>query len=153
MRQEKRGMKMGPYDDIQDLERPVYSTHPRMPRAERAKQFMPFAALRGYDDLIEDRQTLRIPRRRLSEDEREVLDARLRRIEELLSDGHRPMVTAYVFAADPRLSSEDCEFGGYRTISGRTERVNTAERLLKIDRRTYSFDLIDGLELHEDDEN
>ena len=47
---------MGPYDDILGLERPVSRRHVPMPRADRAKQFMPFAALRGYTDTLEVRR-------------------------------------------------------------------------------------------------
>jgi hypothetical protein len=38
-----------PYADIMDKERPVLPKHPPMPRASRAKQFMPFASLRGFE--------------------------------------------------------------------------------------------------------
>ena len=53
---------MGRYDDIIGLERPVSLKHPPMPRPDRAKQFMPFAALRGFDDVIDDRGVLRLCR-------------------------------------------------------------------------------------------
>lgn len=43
----------GPYDDIIGLPRPEPRRHPRMPMAARAAQFMPFAALRGFDDALE----------------------------------------------------------------------------------------------------
>ncbi len=42
------------YDDIIGLPHPEPSArHPRMPRADRAAQFAPFAALTGYEDIIE----------------------------------------------------------------------------------------------------
>ena len=44
---------MGNYDDIIDLSRPK-SMRPKMDIADRAKIFMPFAALKGYDEAIED---------------------------------------------------------------------------------------------------
>ncbi len=37
----------GKYDDIINMERPVSKRHPPMPRANRAAQFAPFAALTG----------------------------------------------------------------------------------------------------------
>lgn len=40
------------YDDIIGLEHPTSARHPRMPRADRAAQFAPFAALTGYGDVI-----------------------------------------------------------------------------------------------------
>ena len=44
-----------PYDDIIHLEHPTSGRHPRMSRLDRAAQFAPFAALRGYEELIEEK--------------------------------------------------------------------------------------------------
>ena len=43
------------YDDLLELPRPEPDPkrHPRMPRQERAAQFAPFAALTGFDGVIE----------------------------------------------------------------------------------------------------
>ncbi|KAA8825412.1 hypothetical protein EMO92_05875 [Bifidobacterium reuteri] len=41
------------YDDIIDLPHHVSRRHPQMSRHNRAAQFMPFAALTGYDQVIE----------------------------------------------------------------------------------------------------
>ena len=43
-----------PYDDITHLEHPTSTTHPRMARLDRAAQFAPFAALKGYEEVIEE---------------------------------------------------------------------------------------------------
>lgn len=40
------------YDDIIDLPHHVSRRHPRMSRHNRAAQFMPFAALTGYEQVI-----------------------------------------------------------------------------------------------------
>lgn len=48
------------YDDIINLERPVHdgdafeARHPKMTREARAKIFAPFAALKGYEEAIDD---------------------------------------------------------------------------------------------------
>jgi hypothetical protein len=46
------------YDDIIDMEYPLKTSdtvkHPRMSNAERAKIFAPFAALRGFDEAIDE---------------------------------------------------------------------------------------------------
>ncbi|WP_055426975.1 hypothetical protein [Bifidobacterium aesculapii] len=42
------------YDDIIDLPHHVSRRHPPMSRHKRAAQFMPFAALTGYDQVIEE---------------------------------------------------------------------------------------------------
>lgn len=40
------------YDDIIDIPHHRSTRHPHMPMRNRAAQFMPFAALAGYEDLI-----------------------------------------------------------------------------------------------------
>lgn len=42
------------YDDMLNLPHYEPKNHPRMPRAERAAQFAPFAALKGFDEMIEE---------------------------------------------------------------------------------------------------
>ncbi|MBR6029529.1 MAG: hypothetical protein IKP40_10615 [Clostridia bacterium] len=50
------------YEDIRSKERPVHEgddfsrKHPPMARADRAKIFMPFAALRGFEDTLKAMQ-------------------------------------------------------------------------------------------------
>ena len=43
-----------PYDDIIFLEHPSSKKHPRMACADRAAQFAPFAALKGYEEVIDE---------------------------------------------------------------------------------------------------
>ena len=42
----------GQYDDIINLPRPVSKKHPPMPMSKRAAQFLPFAALTGFEGEI-----------------------------------------------------------------------------------------------------
>ena len=43
------------YDDIIELPHPEPSArHPRMSMADRAAQFAPFAALTGFEDVLQD---------------------------------------------------------------------------------------------------
>lgn len=46
-------------------------------KPDRARQFMPFASLRGYYDLIRQQERVREPRRELSDDQAEELSAAL----------------------------------------------------------------------------
>jgi len=41
------------YEDIISLPHPTSKRHPRMPRADRAAQFAPFAALTGFGEVID----------------------------------------------------------------------------------------------------
>lgn len=42
------------YDDIINLQPPTSKKHPRMPLLDRAAQFSSFAALAGYEDVLEE---------------------------------------------------------------------------------------------------
>lgn len=46
---------MGSYDDIINLRHPDPTGRPRMDMAERAKIFLPFAALKGHEEAIAER--------------------------------------------------------------------------------------------------
>ena len=50
---------------------------PKMSREERAKQFMPFAALKGYEEALKEKEKIVVPRRELSEETKEQLDRRI----------------------------------------------------------------------------
>ena len=58
----------GKYDDIIHLERPESKRHPPMPLANRAAQFAPFAALTGYEAVIEEAARLTARQIELDED-------------------------------------------------------------------------------------
>ena len=45
----------------------------RRPRADRAQQFMPFAALKGYYDLIRERERVAEPKRELTDEQKETV--------------------------------------------------------------------------------
>lgn len=65
------------YDDIIMLKRPE-SKRKKMPVADRAKIFMPFAALSGYEDVIAMRQKVLQERITLSEERKNELDCQLK---------------------------------------------------------------------------
>lgn len=125
----------GKYDDIINMPHPVSKRYPRMPLAERAAQFSPFAALTGYDAVI--RETARLTDRRVEPDEcrRQELDAALRDLAARLDS--RPEVLVTYFRKDPRKDG-----GEYVHVSG---------RLRKIDSYTRSLVLEDGTPIPVDD--
>ena len=98
---------MGKYDDIITLDRPR-SAYPKMKISDRAKQFAPFAALTGYDDVIEDRGRVFDRRRYLSEEEKEKIDAVLSSLKK------NDMVTVEYFSPE-----SDDDLGFYKEISGK----------------------------------
>lgn len=44
----------GEYADIINLPHPVSRNHPQMPMRSRAAQFAPFAALKGFEEALEE---------------------------------------------------------------------------------------------------
>ena len=53
----------------------------KMSPAERAKQFMPFAALKGYEEALRAKEKVVVPKRELSEEALEDLDRKLHQIQ------------------------------------------------------------------------
>ena len=64
------------YDDIIHLPHPISKKHPRMPLANRAAQFSPFAALTGHKDAIEETARLTAEQREFEE---HIIDIPLKR--------------------------------------------------------------------------
>ena len=133
---------MGRYDDIIGLERPVSLKHPPMPRPDRAKQFMPFAALRGFDDEIETRGVIPTPRRQLSEDQREALDEQLRSLAQRLDAGAAVAVEVLLF--EPEDGDRN---GSYRRVGGALTRLNLSEGYLRIGRERCPLAMIDDIQI------
>lgn len=121
---------MGRYDDMINLPRPL-SGKPSMPVADRAKIFQPFAALKGYEELIKEQQKLRVERRALSEEYREELDIVLKKLLRELELGNRPGITVVHFIADRKVSEESGrELGKYVETTGRIRRIDNREGIL-----------------------
>lgn len=117
----------GPYDDILHLPHPTSKRHPRMPIADRAAQFSPFAALTGHRAAIEE--TARVTDRRieLDEDAKEQLDQTLQLLLERIDE--QPEVTVTWFSPDKKKAG-----GQYHTATGKLKRIDSREgRLILTD--------------------
>lgn len=86
-----------------------------MSRAERAKQFMPFAALKGYPEALRRKEKIVVPKKELSEEYQEELDRALHQIKK------NDIVSAVYF----------CQ-GEYIKITGMVSRIDETARMLKI---------------------
>ena len=69
---------MGAYDDIIHLPHPTSPRHPRMRMIDRAAQFSPFQALSGFGSAIRETARVTGERAELTEEEKAVLDEKLR---------------------------------------------------------------------------
>ena len=112
-----------PYDDILHLPHPTSKRHPRMPIADRAAQFSPFAALTGHKAAIEE--TARVTDRRieLDEDAKEQLDQTLQLLMERIDE--QPEITVTWFSPDKKKAG-----GQYHTATGKLKRIDTQESRL-----------------------
>lgn len=52
----------------------------KMPVSERAKQFAPFAAIKGLSEALEEKRRVKVARKTLSEDEADMIDRSLRAV-------------------------------------------------------------------------
>lgn len=114
------------YDDIINLPHPESKRYPRMPLADRAAQFSPFAALTGYDSVISEMARLTDQRIELDENRRQELDASLQRIAARLDE--RPEITVTYFLRDPRK-----EGGEYVRATGRLKKIDSTARTLVLE--------------------
>ena len=113
----------GPYDDIIHLSRPVSKKHPPMPLTKRAAQFLPFAALSGFEGEIAEAARLTEAARSLGEDALAALDEQLALLRQRLPD--QPEITLTRFVPDEKKAG-----GHYETLTGQVRRLDEAGRAL-----------------------
>lgn len=111
------------YDDIINLPHHISAVHPPMSVINRAAQFLPFAALTGYDDAIRETGRLTDAQLELEEDAICALDGKLHILEERLTE--RPEISVTYFRPDARKAG-----GAYVTVTGRIKRIDCYERVL-----------------------
>ena len=109
---------MGAYDDIIDLPHPTSAKHPRMPMADRAAQFSPFAALTGHGAAIHETARLTARKIELTEEEKAVLDEKLC----LLLDTGGEAVFTYFLPDEKKVG------GAYVTAAGSIKKLDLLER-------------------------
>ena len=114
------------YDDIINLPHHVSPNRPRMSNYDRAAQFSPFAALKGYDDEIDEAA-------RLTDEKWDVDSERITDVNEkllLLRDTvkQRPSVTITYFVADSKKQG-----GAYLTTQSHLKKISQYDRTLTLD--------------------
>ena len=130
----KNSFNKNGYADIIDMMRPK-AKNP-MPISNRAAQFMPFAALTGYGDAIDESG-------RITEEKHGLDDERLKSINEGLeklyeNQNRHPFAYIEYFEKDSRKSG-----GKYRAISAKIKRVEPTEQFLVLedDKKIYFCDI------------
>lgn len=87
----------------------------KMSREERAKQFMPFAALKGYPDALQKKEKIVVPKVELTEDSAQRLNRKLTQVRE------QDMITVVYFCR-----------GEYLKITGKVAKLDADSRYIKI---------------------
>lgn len=134
------------YKDIIEQVRPISKRHPPMATADRAKQFSPFAALKGYEDALQLKQKRYTPRIELTEDAKSLLDRKLHILNQRLENGQNPIVTIRYFVPKPvsNPGESDIELGSYLEISGEVEKINSETRRIQISGKSLAIgDVVD----------
>lgn len=101
-----------------------------MERADRAKQFMPFDALKGFREALAEKERIIVPKRELSEEQKEELNLKVQQIQK--SD----IITVEYF-----------QNGEYVQITGMVSKIDKISRIIEIVNTKIDFDNIAKLEL------
>lgn len=132
--QEKKAQSRPDYSDLFQCERPQFDPSRKMSLKERAAQFSPFSALRGFDEEIEESSRRTESRPELSQQECDKLNARLQFLAEQSAD--RPTIQITRFVQDTKKSG-----GALVTEVVCVKRVDWVKRTIFLSNRTErSFD-------------
>ena len=111
------------YDDILHLPHPVSKKHRQMPIADRAAQFMPFAALTGYDSAIRETGRLTDEKIELDEEALTALDMKFQLLMKAIDE--EPEASVTYFKPDQRKDG-----GAYLTETGKIGKIDEYQRLV-----------------------
>ena len=98
---------------------------PKMTISNRAKQFAPFDALKGFREALKEKEKIKIDKKELSED-------RAKEINDLLKNMKEGMLTTLVYYLD----------GEYIQLTGIVLKIEKQKRYLQIAERIIHFDVI-----------
>ena len=134
------GKKVERYSDIIDLPHHQSVRRPHMANYNRAAQFAPFAALVGYEQMVQNTADILLLDKRivLSEDQKNILDEKLMNLKNWISE--KPKVQVIYF---DETSNE--LGGGYVSYSGMLRRIEEyPDRLIMMDRKEINIcDILD----------
>ena len=131
---------MNGYDDIIHLPHYQSKTRPHMSNYERAAQFSPFAALKGYEDEIEE--TARYTEGKAEQDEAKIYAINEVLVELKRRERERPSVRITYFKADEKKAG-----GAYLTFEGRLKKLDGYARKLALEDEIVPFENIIDIEI------
>lgn len=115
------------YADIISLPHWRSVKHKHMSSLDRAAQFSSFAALTGYEDMIEEEAREVGNYEELSETEMEILSQKINLINDVLENGHHPILQFTYFLTDALK-----EGGSYVSITERVRRIDPVRRKIQL---------------------
>lgn len=111
----------GAYDDIINLSRPQSKKHTPMPMEDRAAQFLPFAALTGYDAAVSETARCTEERVELDAQEAERIGEKLAAL--IKRQQEQPELSLLYFVPDTRKAG-----GAYLRLDGRLKKITDFPR-------------------------
>lgn len=122
---------------LRDIERRVerHGRHQAQPHADRARQFVPFAALKGYESMAHSREFIAMPRHEVTAEESRIFSETV----SCLRKGDRVRVAYY--------RQERC-----RTIEGAFVDKDEALRMMRVETTDISFDEIESIDIANEQE-
>lgn len=105
------------------------SSRMKMTKEERAKQFMPFAALKGYPEALRRKEKIVVSRMELSDEYKEMLDWKLRQVQK------NDMLTVTYFCKNEYLKQ-----------TGMVSRIDETARILQVVNSKIPFEDIYEIE-------
>lgn len=87
----------------------------KMDRAQRAKQFMPFAALKGYEEALRTKEKIKVEKKELTEEQEDELNRQLLEIQK------RDMVSVVYFEKEE-----------YLKVTGMVSRIDRSAQILQV---------------------
>ncbi len=104
----------------------------KMPISERAKQFMPFAAVKGYHEALAKKEHITVPKNELTDDMAELLDYSLKSIQ-------RGNVITVVYYHEKE----------YIKICGMAAKIDNEAKTLTVVDRIINFEDIINIEIEQ----
>lgn len=111
------------YQKIINLPAPISKVHPQMSKAKRAAQFIPFMALSGFAEAINETTRIVNQKIELGEDELELINKKILYLIKKLDENPNIQVTYF---------QKDCKKDGgvYKQIEGRIKKINLVEKYI-----------------------
>ncbi|MBD5631884.1 MAG: hypothetical protein HDP34_01455 [Clostridia bacterium] len=123
------------YEDIINLPHHQSDKRPHMSIYDRAAQFAPFAALKGYEQEIDEAIRTTDSKIELSDEQLYQLNEKLNELKEILNE--QPVIRVIYFVPDEKKSG-----GKYLTIEQQIRKIDEYKRKLIFSDRVIEFDSI-----------